>query len=295
MGLRSRGEKAFAVFNYIFMTFIAFITLYPVWHVLMTSFSDPAQVFMHRGTYFWIRGTPQIRGYQLVFDNPNILSGFQNTLIYVAAGSGIGMIMTILAAYGLSRKGTYWNGKIMKFMVFTMFFHGGLIPFFIQMRNMGLVDTRWAVILPSFVSVMNIIIMRTSFVAIPDSLVESAKLDGASEMRIVTSIVIPVSKATIAVIALFYTVGHWNAWFNASIFLNDRSLWPIQLILREVLLLGDTSAMVDIGAVGQAGIERYRLLVRYSTIVVSTVPILLVYPFLQKYFVSGVMIGSLKE
>ena len=295
MGLRSRGEKAFAIFNYIFMTLIAFITIYPMWHVLMTSFSDPTQVFMHRGAYFWIRGTPQIRGYQLVFENPNILSGFQNTLIYVAAGSGVGMIMTILASYGLSRKGTYWNSKIMKFMVFTMFFHGGLIPFFIQMRNMGFLDTRWAVILPSFVSVMNIIIMRTSFVAIPDSLVESAKLDGASELRIVTSIVIPVSKATIAVIALFYTVGHWNAWFNAAIFLNDRSLWPIQLILREVLLQGDTSAMVDIGAVGQAGIERYRLLVRYSTIVVSTVPILMIYPFLQKYFVSGVMIGSLKE
>ena len=295
MDLRTRGEKIFSIFNYIFMSFIAFITLYPMWHILMASFSDPAEVLMHRGAYFWIRGTPQIRGYILVFENPSIMTGYFNTLIYVGVGTALSLFITILGAYVLSRKGLYWNSIVMKAIVFTMFFHGGLVPFFIQVRNMGMMDTRWAIILPTLVGTMNLIILRTAFASAPESLIESAKLDGCSDWKIVWTIILPISKAAVAVIALFYAVGNWNAWFNASIFLTDRSLWPIQLVLREILIMGDTSGMADIGAVGQAGVERYRHLVRYTTIIVATVPVLFVYPFIQKYFVSGVMIGSLKE
>ena len=295
MELQTRGQKIFNVFNYFFMAFLAFITLYPMWHILMASFSDPAEVLLHRGAYFWIRGTPQIRGYLLVFDNPSIMVGYMNTLIYVSSGTLLGMFTTIMGAYVLSRKGLFWNPIVMKMIVFTMFFGGGLVPFFIQVRNMGLLDTRWAIILPGMIGTMNLIILRTAFGSAPDSLVESAKLDGCSDWRIVWTIIVPISKAAIAVITLFYAVGIWNAWFNASIFLTDRNLWPLQLVLREILIQGDTTGMVDIGAVGQAGIERYRHLVRYTTIIVATVPILLIYPFIQKYFVSGVMIGSLKE
>jgi len=295
MELRSRGEKIFAVFNYIFMFLLAAFTLYPIWHIFMASISDPAYVLAHRGFYFWPRGVPHLRGYVLVFENPNIITGYINTLFYVVVGTILSMFSTILGAYVLSRKGLYWNKLVMKMIVFTMFFQGGLMPFYIQVRNMGMLDSRWSVILPVMVGTMNLIILRTSFASAPDSLVESAKLDGCSDWRIVWGIIVPISKAAVAVILLFYAVMYWNQWFNPSIFLNDRTLWPIQLVLREILLQGDTTGMVGVGNVGQAGVERYRMLVRYSTIIVATVPILLVYPFVQKYFVSGVMIGSLKE
>jgi len=295
MLLRTRGEKIFAVFNYIFLFVLAFITLYPMWHILMASFSDPIYILAHRGFYFWPRGVPNIRGYILVFENPNILIGYQNTVFYVVIGTILSMFSTVLGAYVLSRKGLYWNSKIMKMIVFTMFFQGGLMPFYIQVRNMGLLDSRWSIILPIMVSSFNLIILRTTFAAVPDSLIESAKLDGATDWRIVWQIVVPVSKAAIAVIALFYAVNYWNQWFNPSIFLNDRTLWPVQLVLRSILIENDFGAMVQVGGVGQTGVERYRMLVRYTTIVVATVPILLIYPFIQKYFVHGVMIGSLKE
>ena len=295
MDLRSRGEKIYAFFNYIMLFIIAVITLYPMWHILMSSFSDPVYLLAHRGFYFWPRGTPHIRGYFLVFENPNIMIGYINTLFYVIVGTFLSITVTVLGAYTLSRKGLYWNGKIMKMIVFTMFFHGGLLPFFIQVRNMGLIDSRWAIILPVMVATMNLIILRTAFISLPDSLVESAKLDGCSDLRIVWKIVVPISKAAISVIVLFYAVGYWNLWFNAAIFLNDRSLWPLQLVLRDILINHDTGLMTPIATVGQAGVERYRVLVRYTTIIVATVPILLIYPFIQKYFVSGVMIGSLKE
>jgi len=223
------------------------------------------------------------------------MTGYMNTLFYVVVGTTLSIVSTVLGAYVLSRKGLYWNSKVMKMIVFTMYFHGGLMPFYIQVMNMGLLNTRWVMVLPTMVGTMNLIILRTAFAAAPESLVESAKLDGANEWYIVWKIILPISKAAIAVIILFYAVGHWNAWFNASIFLSDRGLWPLQLVLREILLQGDTTGMVDMSAVGQAGIERYRMLVRYTTIMVATVPILLIYPFAQKYFVSGVMIGSLKE
>lgn len=292
--LRTRGEKSFAVFNYIFMTLLCVICIYPLWYVLVASLSDPVLLYMQRGILVWPLGEWSIRGYQLVMENPNIPLGFRNTLIYLGVGTFINMMITTMAAYGLSRKDCYWNGKIMKLIAFTMYFAGGLIPFYLMVKNMNLLDTYSGIILPVMVNTWNLIVMRTAFAGIPDSLEESARLDGANDWTILWRIFFPLAQATIAVIALFYAVGWWNNWFNPSIFLSSKSKYPLQLVLREILLKNDTSAMTQVGSIGQSQQEQYRMLVKYCTIIVATVPILIVYPFLQRYFVKGVMVGSIK-
>lgn len=295
MVLQTKGEKVFAVFNYIIMTLIGIITLYPLWHVFMSSISDPTILYADRGLYFWPKGQPSLQGYALVFENPNIVSGFLNTAFYLVVGTILSMFFTIMAAYVLSRKNLYWNKLVMKMIIVTMYFQGGLIPFYIQVMNLGLLDSRWSIILPILINTWNLIVFRTAFAAVPEALIESAKIDGANDWIVVWKIAVPLVKATLSVIALFYAVRYWNEWFNPSMFLNDKTKWPIQLVLREILLKNDTSSMTQLGSVGQSGQERYRMLVKYCTIIVSTVPILVVYPFVQKYFVSGVMIGSVKE
>lgn len=292
--LRTRGEKSFAVFNYIFMTLLCIICIYPLWYVLVASLSDPVLLYMQRGILVWPLGEWSVRGYQLVMENPNIPLGFRNTLIYLGIGTFINMLITTMAAYGLSRKDCYWNGKIMKLIAFTMYFAGGLIPFYLMVKNMNLLDTYSGIILPVMVNTWNLIVMRTAFAGIPDSLEESARLDGANDWTILWRIFFPLAQATIAVIALFYAVGWWNNWFNPSIFLSSKSKYPLQLVLREILLKNDTSAMTQVGSIGQSQQEQYRMLVKYCTIIVATVPILIVYPFLQRYFVKGVMVGSIK-
>ncbi len=292
--LRTRGEKAFAVFNYIFMTLLCIICIYPLWYVLVASLSDPVKLYIQRGILLWPLGEMSLRGYQLVMENPNIPIGFGNTMIYLGVGTLVNMIVTTMAAYGLSRKGCYWNGKVMKLIAFTMYFAGGLIPFYLMVKSMGLLDTYSGIILPVMVNTWNLIVMRTSFMGIPDSLEESAHLDGANDWTILWRIFFPLAQATIAVIALFYAVGWWNNWFNPSIFLSSKSKYPLQLVLREILLKNDTSSMTQVGSVGQSQQEEYRMLVKYCTIIVATVPILIVYPFLQRYFVKGVMVGSIK-
>ncbi len=292
--LRTRGEKSFAVFNYIFMTLLCVICIYPLWYVLVASLSDPVLLYMQRGILVWPLGEWSVRGYQLVMENPNIPLGFRNTLIYLGIGTFINMLITTMAAYGLSRKDCYWNGKIMKLIAFTMYFAGGLIPFYLMVKNMNLLDTYSGIILPVMVNTWNLIVMRTAFAGIPDSLEESARLDGANDWTILWRIFFPLAQATIAVIALFYAVGWWNNWFNPSIFLSSKSKYPLQLVLREILLKNDTSAMTQVGSIGQSQQEQYRMLVKYCTIIVATVPILIVYPFLQRYFVKGVMVGSIK-
>ena len=292
--LRTRGEKSFAIFNYIFMTLLCIICIYPLWYVLVASLSDPVLLYMQRGILVWPLGEWSIRGYQLVMENPNIPLGFRNTLIYLGVGTFINMLITTMAAYGLSRKDCYWNGKIMKLIAFTMYFAGGLIPFYLMVKNMNLLDTYSGIILPVMVNTWNLIVMRTAFAGIPDSLEESARLDGANDWTILWRIFFPLAQATIAVIALFYAVGWWNNWFNPSIFLSSKSKYPLQLVLREILLKNDTSAMTQVGSIGQSQQEQYRMLVKYCTIIVATVPILIVYPFLQRYFVKGVMVGSIK-
>jgi len=201
-------------------------------------------------------------------------------------------MMTSLGAYGLSRKNLYWGKSMMLFIIFTMFFSGGLIPSFLLVKGIGLYNSRFALIFPSAISTMNLIIMRTNFQAIPESLEESARIDGANDLQIMMRVIIPLSGSVMAVMTLFYGVAHWNSWFNAMIYLRDRTSYPLQLVLREILISNQTQNMTqDVGDLDKLSVSET---IKYATIMVATVPILLVYPFLQKYFVKGVMIGAVK-
>ncbi len=293
---RTTGEKIFGVINYTILTVSCVICIYPLWHVLMASISDPIIIFGRRGFILFPLGKVAFKGYRLVLNNPNIITGFFNSIFYVVVGTALSMVLTILGAYVLSRKGLYWNRFFTKMIIFTMYFHGGLIPFYLMVMSLGLKDNRLAIILPTAVNTFNLIVMRTAFAGISPSMWESAKMDGAHEWKIIWRIMVPLAQATVAVIALFYAVWQWNSWFNPSLFLESKDKWPLQLLLREILLVNEGSnSMTQLGSVGQSQQEMYRLLVRYCTIIVATVPILLVYPFLQRYFISGVMIGSVKE
>jgi len=276
------------------MLFIFFICLAPIVHVVFASVSEPGRLALHTGILLKPLGFTTV-GYQLIFSNSVILVSYLNTLFYLAAGLFISMSLTLLGGYVLSRRNFLWRNAIMFFITFTMFFSGGLIPFYIVVTKLGLYNTRWAVILPLAVSVFNLIIMRTSMQEIPESLEESAFIEGAGHFTILIKIMAPLSKATIAVIALFYAVSIWNSWFNASIFLTDRNKYPLQLVLKEILVANDSSQVV-VSSTDTTGINTdiYKPLIKYCTIVVSILPVLCFYPFTQKYFIKGVMIGSIK-
>ena len=288
---RSPSRIIFLVFLYLFLGLMALVFILPVWHVIMASFSEAKVLATHTGLVGVPLGEPTLGGYKIVLSSPNILTGYANTAFYVIVGTTISIVMTIIGAYCLSRKSFQYRNRFMLIISFTMLFNGGMVPTYMVVRNLGLYNSRWAVIIPSAISVFNLIIMRTGFMEVPASLEESAKLDGASEWTIMFRIIVPLSKATIAVILLYYAVGIWNSWFPAMIYLKDREKFPLQLILREILLLNDTSVMTSSAdAVKNAQLERK--LVKYCTIVVSTVPIMCFYPFIQKYFTKGVMIGA---
>ena len=290
---RSPSRIIFLVFLYLFLGLMALVFILPVWHVIMASFSEAKVLATHTGLVGVPLGEPTLGGYKIVLSSPNILTGYANTAFYVIVGTTISIVMTIIGAYCLSRKSFQYRNRFMLIISFTMLFNGGMVPTYMVVRNLGLYNSRWAVIIPSAISVFNLIIMRTGFMEVPASLEESAKLDGASEWTIMFRIIVPLSKATIAVILLYYAVGIWNSWFPAMIYLKDREKFPLQLIMREILLLNDTSVMTSSAdAVKNAQLERK--LVKYCTIVVSTVPIMCFYPFIQKYFTKGVMIGAVK-
>ncbi|NGP59556.1 carbohydrate ABC transporter permease [Paenibacillus thiaminolyticus] len=288
----SLGERIFEVFNILFLILLCLVTLYPFIYVLFASLSEPAWVVQQRGL-IWHPSGLNLKAYRLVFDNPMIASGYLNTLFIVSAGTCLNVFMTALGAYGLSRQNVMWKNPIMFFIVFTMFFSGGLIPSYLLVTGLGMLDSLWALIIPGAVSAFNLIIMRTAFQSIPHSLEESAKLDGANDFTVMIRIILPLSMPVIAVMILFYGVGHWNSWFGAMIYLRDRELYPLQLVLREILITNSTDSMLT--SAGTADKMPIGETIKYATIIVATVPILLLYPFLQKYFVKGVMIGAIKE
>lgn len=290
---KTLSNKIFDAFNVVFMILVAFACLAPILHVIFASFSDPILLEAHEGIILKPLGFTT-KGYKIVFSNSSILRGYFNTIIYVVVGVSLSTFLTVLGGYALSRKNLLWGNVIMFIITFTMFFNGGLIPFYMVVRGLGLTNTRWAVILPTAISVFNLIIMRTSLSQIPDSLEESAKIDGAGHWTIMFRIILPLAKATIAVIVLFYAVGQWNSWFNATIFLRDRKLFPLQVVLKEILVQNDTSTVMNSSADASSNMDMYKSLVKYCTIVVATVPVLCFYPFAQKHFVTGVMIGSIK-
>lgn len=288
----SPSRKAFNVFNIIFMLCMIVITLYPLLYVVFASLSDSNELMKHSGLLLKPVGFSWA-AYKAVFKNPNILQGYKNTIIVLISSVTVSMFLTCLAAYVLSRKNVLFNGVITFIIMFTMFFSGGMIPTYLLVNNLGLTNTYWALILPTAISTYNMIIMRTGFAAIPQSLEESAKIDGANHFTILFKIVIPLAKPTMAVIVLYYAVACWNSWFNAMIYLQKRrDLQPLQLILRGILIENDTSNMQD-GNVGQ-DTESIAESIKYAVIVVATLPILAIYPFLQKYFIKGIMIGAVK-
>ena len=289
---RSLGENIFSWFNLSFMLLLCFVTLYPFIYILLASVSDPTEIARFRGMLFYPKGF-SFDAYKAVLQNPMVLTGYRNTLFYVVAGTAINLIMTTLGAYALSRRNVYFRNHIMLMIVITMVFSGGLIPSFLLINNLGMLNTPWALLLPGAINSFNLIIMRTAFQTIPASLEESARIDGANDWVILTRIIIPLSMPVIAVMILWYAVGHWNSYFNALIYLRDRELFPLQLVLREILISNSTDNMMTGAATGDR--LDIGITIKYATIIVSTLPILVLYPFLQKYFVHGVMIGALKE
>lgn len=290
--LKGKGTQIFKVFNYAFLTLLCVIFVLPIWHVAMGSISDPQLISAYSGLILKPLGQVTLGGYKLVMQNSTILTSYLNTIIYVVLATLLGLVLTTLAAYVMIQKDLMFKGIFTMMITFTMIFNGGLIPTYILIRNLGMLNTRWAIIIPTAVSAYNIIIMRTSFTGIPEELTDAAKIDGAGHLRILLQIILPVSKAIIAVIVLFYAVQHWNAWFQASIYLTDRSLYPLQLTLREIVLLSSENSII--ADADGADVNIYRPLIKYATIMVSTIPMMIIYPFVQKYFVTGVMIGSVK-
>ncbi len=289
---RSKGERIFGVFNYAFLSLIMVICLYPVWYVAVASFSDSNQLMQHSGPLLSPLGF-SIDAYKKVFQNPMIAKGYMNTLFILVVGVVLDLIMTSLGAYFLSRKNVMFKRGIMMLIVFTMFFSGGMIPFYLNLKDLSLTGSHWGLIIPFMINTYNMIILRTSFESIPDSLIEAAQIDGAGHITVLTKVVLPLSKAILAVMVLYYGVSIWNSWFWASAIIRDREMYPLQVILREILMQNDVSSMttgssaVDTEAIGMT--------IRYATIIVATVPILCVYPFLQKHFTKGTMVGAVKE
>lgn len=288
---KSRGERIFNGVNIFILLLLTLIFFYPLWHCLMASFSDPGKLLANTEALLWPAGY-SLRGYEAVLRNQNILTGYKNTLFYVIVGTSLSMVLTLVGAYALTRQGLMLKKPIMVMIVITMYIGGGMIPDFMVVSKLGLFDSRWSVILATAITTYNLMVMRTAFLQVPHSLEESAMLDGANDFVILWRILLPVTKATIAVVALFYAVGRWNAWFNASIFLRGRSKYPLQLFLREILIANQTSG--NDGVTSEDGMFYLEEIVKYCTIIVSTVPILCIYPFVQKYFVTGVMLGSVK-
>ena len=290
---KTLGYRIFQVFNYIILGAVAILCLLPLLHVAFASVSDAAWVMNQSGIILWPHGF-NLDGYKLVFATKQLMNSYGNTILYVFAATGLGMLITVLGVYPLSKKELLWSNMLMLVVSFTMLFNGGIIAFYMVVRNIGLFDTRWAVILPTCVSAFNFILVRTSMSSVPKALEESAMLDGAGPLRILFQIILPLIKATLATVVLYYAVAHWNAWFNASIFLQDRDKYPLQLVLREVLIANDTASNATSSGELAGVQDLYKQLVKYCTIMVATVPILCFYPFIMKYFKKGVMIGSIK-
>jgi putative aldouronate transport system permease protein len=274
------------------MVVMAFLALYPLIHVVFASLSEPSKLNGHRGLILAPLGL-SVQSFRFLFRNPMILSGFVNSVFLVVVGVSINIVMTTIAAYVLSRRSARLVPFFSVFVIFTMLFSGGLIPLFLTIRGIGLYNSLIGVIMPFAISTFNLIILRTAFESLPESLNESARLDGAGHLTILARIMMPLVMPTIAVLILYYAVDRWNSWFFASILLKDRGLYPLQLVLREILLINDTGAMA--AASDSADMQMIGESIKYAAIVVGTVPILMLYPFLQRYFVKGALVGAVKE
>ena len=289
---KSVGEQTFDVCNYLLMIALVIVTLYPCYYVLVASLSDPTRIYEGSGMLLYPKGF--VTGaYQNVFSYTQRWISYANTLYYVLVGGFLSTFVTVMTAFALTRKGLPFKNTIMMGILFTMYFSGGLIPTFLVVRSLHLLDTRWAVILIPLVNTYNLIITISYFRSLPYELEEAAKIDGASDYRILLQVMIPLAKPIIAVIVLYYMVALWNSYFNEMIYLTTRNKFPLQLVLREILIQNDTASVG--GSASNAGdVQSYAENLKFAVIVVSTIPILCVYPFVQRYFVKGVTIGAVK-
>ena len=288
----TRGQQIFNVFNIILMSALLVVTLYPFYYSICASLSDARWLLIWEGPLPGILQPATLQGYKLTLDNSNILLGLLNTIKYVVSGTFISLILTVFAAFVITRKHFLFRNVLTKAILIPMFFSGGIIPLYFVVTKIGVYNTGWSMILPWAISSYNVIIMRTFFMNIPAELEESAIIDGASDLRVLINVVIPLSSAVLAVITLYYAVGLWNSWYPALMFMRDRKNYPLQMFLREILISNQQTQNTT--ASDMVGEVYTRELVKYCTIVVSTIPILCVYPFLQKYFVKGVMLGAIK-
>ena len=287
------GDKIFIILIYILLAAIMLVVFLPLVYIVSASFSDPQAVISNEVWFLPVR--PTLRGYQAVFKNRNILIGFANSFYYMIVGTLVNIVMTVMCAYPLSRKEFTARNKVAMIFVFTMYFSGGLIPTYMLVNSLGLVNTRWSMIIPSAMSTYNMIICRTYFVnSIPDELYEAGQLDGCTPFKYLLRVVVPLSKPILAVLVLYYGVAKWNSYFDAMIYLKNQAMVPLQIVLRDILILNqvDYTMISDASAIAaQRGLTD---LLKYSTIVVASLPVLCIYPFVQKYFVKGVMIGAVK-
>lgn len=289
----SLGDKIFTVTVYVLLSIIGIIILYPLIYVVSASFSDPQAVISGEVILFPVR--PTLKGYQAVFQNGKIITGFLNSLFYLVVGTIINLVMTMLCAYPLSRKEFKARGFISLFFVFTMYFSGGMVPSYILVNKLGMINTRWAMLIPMAMSTYNMIICRTYIVnSIPDELYEASQIDGCTPFKYMMRIVVPLSKPILAVLTLYYGVSRWNDYFNAMLYLYKDDLQPLTIVMKEILIMSqvDMTKVSDASAV--AKLQGMSELLKYSTIVVACVPVMLLYPMIQKHLVKGVMIGAVK-
>ena len=287
------SDRIFQVVNTILLILVFLIVAYPCIYIVSASFSDPTAVISGEVWLWPVR--PTLRGYTAAFRNKDLVRGFLNAVLITVLGTSVNIILTVMLAYPLSRRTFYGRGLITILITITMFFSGGLIPTFLLVNSLGLYNTFWALILPAAVGINNTIICRTYFQTnIPEELYEAGQLDGCSDAGFLVRVVLPLSAPILAVLVMYYAVGHWNSYFNAMIYLSDRDKFPLQIILREILILNTIpqDSMMDVTLVEK--LQGMADLLKYSTIIISSLPMLILYPFIQKHFVKGVMVGSIK-
>ena len=288
---KTAGDWAFDIINTLLMLVLVFVTLYPMYYVLCASVSDNTYLVAHPGVLFRPHGL-NFGAYRMTFEHPLILSGYRNILLVLLLSLPLNIVLTLFCGYFMAAKKMLLKKYIVVFMMFTMFFSGGLIPAYLNQRSLGLFNNIWALVIPGALSLYNAIICKTAIEAIPEGLTESAYIDGANDVIILFRIVAPLIMPTMAVLLLYYGVGHWNDWFTASIYITDNKLLPIQNVLRA-LLIANTDVLGSGESVGDQ-YDSYAETIKYAAIIVTTVPVLCIYPFLQKYFVKGVTIGAVK-
>ena len=283
---KSAGENVFRICNYIVLSLLTLLCLYPFWHAAMASVSDGIALRSHTGILLKPIGFSW-DAYEIVFENKDIWSGFRNTFILLVVGVPLDLILTAIAAYFLSRENVLFKKPLLLFFMFTMYFSGGTIPYYLNLKDLNLTGSLLGLILPTAISTWNVLILKTSFESVPASICDAARIDGAGHLRTLLTIVLPLSKASMAVIALYYGLGIWNSWFWASVILRDSNQFPLQLVLRNMIIVAPSAG-------GDEMVSLTLESVKYATMIVSIIPILFIYPWVQKHFTKGVMIGAVK-